>query len=219
MRKFSIGAYPHPPYNQTPPSSNYQTLNYENKETELFRLLIDHRKVFVLAFNGPGVGGGAAWFTGLADIVLAASGGYLQVPFNSLGLVPEFGAARTFAQSMGVRRANEFLMFGRKCTVEELEGWGLVNRVFPLEGFGGHVLEYLRGQLEVNDGGSMLETKRLQNGPMRAERVVALFDAVSALAERFVEGVPGKRFERRTGELAKGEFFFYIIYAGCTDAL
>ncbi len=120
---------------------------------------------------------------------------------------------------MGVRRANEFLMFGRKCTVEELEGWGLVNRVFPLEGFGGHVLEYLRGQLEVNDGGSMLETKRLQNGPMRAERVVALFDAVSALAERFVEGVPGKRFERRTGELAKGEFFFYIIYAGCTDVV
>lgn len=121
--------------------------------------------------------------------------------------MPEYGAARTFAESMGVRRANEFLMFGRKCTVEELEGWGVVNRVFPLEGFGGSVLEYLKGQLEVNDGGSMLETKRLVNGPLRAERVVALFDAVSALAERFVEGVPMERFQRRTGELTKGEFF------------
>ncbi|KAL4925199.1 enoyl-CoA hydratase/isomerase family protein [Aspergillus undulatus] len=175
-----------------------------SRELELFRSIIDHTKIFVLALNGPGVGGGAAWFTGLADIVLAASGSYLQVPFNSLGLVPEFGAARTFAQSMGVRRANDFLMFGRKCTVEDLEGWGLINRVFDRDGFEGSVLGFLKGQLEVNDSGSMLESKRLMNGPLRAERVVSLFDAANALAERFVAGVPYERFERKAKELARG---------------
>jgi peroxisomal 3,2-trans-enoyl-CoA isomerase len=51
----------------------------------------------------------------------------------------------------------------------------------------------------------------LVNGPLRAGRVVALFDAVSALAERFVEGVPMERFQRKTGELAKGEFFYIIL--------
>ncbi|KAL4981524.1 ClpP/crotonase-like domain-containing protein [Aspergillus falconensis] len=172
-----------------------------SREIELFRSLIDHTKILVLALNGPGVGGGAAWFTGLADIVLAASGAYLQVPFNSLGLVPEFGAARTFAQSIGVRRANDLLMFGRKCTVEELEGWGLINRVFPAEGFKDQVVTFLRGQLEVNDGGSMLETKRLMNTPLRGERMLAMFDAANALAERFVAGVPFERFARRNVEL------------------
>lgn len=29
---------------------------------ELLRSIIDHKKVFVLALNGPGVGGGAAWY-------------------------------------------------------------------------------------------------------------------------------------------------------------
>jgi hypothetical protein len=28
---------------------------------ELLRSMIDHKKVLVLAMNGPGVGGGAAW--------------------------------------------------------------------------------------------------------------------------------------------------------------
>lgn len=180
---------------------------------ELFRSIIDHKKVFVLALNGPGVGGGAAWFTGLADIVLAAANSYLPVPFSSLGLVPEYGAAKTFAQSMGVRRANDFLMFGRKCSVEELECWGLINRTLPSHGFDKAVLDFLQEQLELNEGGSMLETKRLQNAPLRGERIVAMFDAASALAERFVEGVPMERFKRKNEELAKGEFYFYFFMA------
>ena len=32
---------------------------------EMLRSMIDHKKVLVLALNGPGVGGGAAWFPGV----------------------------------------------------------------------------------------------------------------------------------------------------------
>lgn len=39
---------------------------------ELMPSIIDHKKVFVLALNGPAVGGGAAWFEGLADICVAS---------------------------------------------------------------------------------------------------------------------------------------------------
>jgi len=164
---------------------------------ELLRSLIDHRKVVVLALNGPGVGGGAAWFQGIADIFLAASGAYLQVPFSALGLVPENGSAISLAQSMGVHRANDFLMFGRKVTVEELEQWGLVNRIFPKEGFHEKVLGFLREQLEVNDGKSMMEMKRLQNAPRRDQRMIAVVNAMDALAERFVEDAPVKRFQEK----------------------
>lgn len=164
---------------------------------EMLRSIIDHKKVFVLALNGPGVGGGAAWFTGVSDIVLASTSTYLQVPFSALGLVPENGSAINFAQSMGVHRANEFLMFGRQLTVQELEQWGMVNQIFPAEGFHDSVKKYLMKQLSVNDGKSMMETKRLQNAPLRDGRMLAVYNAVDALSERFVDGAPVQRFKEK----------------------
>jgi len=147
-----------------------------------------------LALNGPGVGGGAAWFEGVADIVLASDSAYLQVPFSALGLVPENGSAITFSQSMGVHRANEFLMFGRKLSAQELLDWGLVNKIFPTEGFHKSVKAFLREQLQTNDGKSMMETKRLQNAPLRDGRLLAVVNSMDALAERFVDGAPFARF-------------------------
>jgi peroxisomal 3,2-trans-enoyl-CoA isomerase len=174
---------------------------------ELLRSIIDHKKVFVLALNGPAVGAGAAWFPGVADIVLASSSTYLQVPFSALGLVPENGSAITFAQSMGVHRANEFLMFGKKLNAQELENYGVVNKIFEKESFQESVRGYLEELLRVNDGKSMMETKRLQNAPLRDGRIVAVFNSIDALAERFVDGAPVKRFELKKAEL-EGEFSF-----------
>lgn len=164
--------------------------------------MIDHKKVLVLALNGPAVGGGAAWFEGIADIVLAADTAYLQVPFSALGLVPEFGSSTAFAHSIGVHRANDFLMFGRKLTAQELEAWGMINHIFPTQGFHDKVLEFLEGQLQINDGKSMMETKRLQNMPLRRERMLAVYDAAEALAERFVEDAPKQRFIEKNKLLA-----------------
>jgi len=164
---------------------------------EMLRSIIDHKKVFILALNGPAIGAGAAWFTGSADIMLAAQGAYLQIPFSALGLVPENGSATIMAQSLGVHRANDILMFGRQVTVEEMEQAGLVNRVFPKEDFHGSVLKYLQEQLAVNDGKSMMETKRLQNAPLRDQRMIAVYNSIEALAERFVEDAPVKRFQEK----------------------
>jgi len=164
---------------------------------EMLRSIIDHKKVFILALNGPAIGAGAAWFTGSVDIMLAAQGAYLQIPFSALGLVPENGSATIMAQSLGVHRANDILMFGRQVTVEEMEQAGLVNRVFPKEDFHGSVLKYLQEQLAVNDGKSMMETKRLQNAPLRDQRMIAVYNSVEALAERFVEDAPVKRFQEK----------------------
>lgn len=168
---------------------------------EIVRSVIEHKKVFVLALNGPAVGGGAAWFTGTADIVFATPKTYLQVPFSSLGLVPEYGSAHIFSQSIGIHRANDFFIFGRKVTAPELESWGLVNRIFPEENFQKDVLAFLQEQLRINDGKSMVEAKRLQNEPLRAGRLLALAQGRDALAEAFVEGRPAQRFMEKKEEL------------------
>lgn len=69
-----------------------------------------------------------------------------------------------------------------------------MNRIFPAQDFHNSVVKFLQEQLEINDGKSMMETKRLQNAPRRNERIMAVFDAMEALAERFVEGAPAQRF-------------------------
>lgn len=165
--------------------------------------MIDHKKVLILALNGPAVGGGAAWFPGIADIVLASSGAWLQCPFSALGLVPENGSAISFAQSIGIHRANDFLMFGRKLTAKELEDVGLYNYVWDATGdeFQSKVVGFLEEQLKSNDGKSMMEMKRLQNAPIRDARLIAVVNAVDALAERFAEDAPKKRFEVKIKEL------------------
>ena len=165
--------------------------------------MIDHRKVLILALNGPAVGGGAAWFPGIADIVLASSTAWLQCPFSALGLVPENGSALSFAQSIGIHRTNDFVMFGRKLTAQELLDAGLYNYVWEETGdsFQERVVKFLEGQLEVNDGKSMCEMKRLQNDPIRDARLLAVVRAVDALSERFVEDAPKKRFEAKRKEL------------------
>jgi len=170
---------------------------------ELLRSMIDHRKVLIVALNGPAVGAGAAWFPGIADICLAHRSTYLQCPFSALALVPENGSALSFAQSIGIHRANDFLMFGRKLSVDELEQAGMVNYVFEEAGdaFQAKVVGFLQGQLEVNDGKSMMEMKRLQNAPIRDARIVAVYNAMDALAERFVEDAPVKRFAEKKAQL------------------
>ncbi|KAM3073552.1 hypothetical protein ACMFMG_004554 [Clarireedia jacksonii] len=168
---------------------------------EIMRSIIDHRKVFVLAMNGPAVGGGAAWFPGVSDIVLASTSTYLQIPFSALGLVPECGSATTISQSMGVHRANEFVMFGKKIEPKELKSCGLVNQVFEAEHFEEKVMQYLEHMLKINDGKSMMEAKRLQNMPLRDTRMLAVYNAIDALAERFVDGTPIARFTAKRRDM------------------
>jgi peroxisomal 3,2-trans-enoyl-CoA isomerase len=108
-------------------------------------------------------------------------------------------------------------MFGRKLTAQELEQFGMVNRVFESKGgeFHGEVRKYLGEQLSVNDGKSMMEMKRLQNASLRDGRLVAVLNSMDALAERFVEGAPIRRFEVKKRELEGGLLSFLCICNDC----
>ena len=178
---------------------------------ELVRSLIDHKKVLVLALNGPGVGAGASWFQGVSDIFYAAEDAWLQVTFSQLGLIPEMGSAINWAQSMGTHRANDWLMFGGKATVEELKSMGLVNQIFPKEGFHEKIKSHLKDMLAERSGKSMIEMKRLQNQSLRDQRLLALFEAWHSLAERFVDGEPATRMAAKAAEL-QGKSSFHPEY-------
>jgi peroxisomal 3,2-trans-enoyl-CoA isomerase len=94
--------------------------------------------------------------------------------------------------------------------------WGIVNRVFPVAGFHVSVLAFLEEQLDVNDGKSMMEAKRLQNTPLRAQRLLAVYEAADALAERFVEDAPKQRFLRQREKLSCEWFLLVSILLAFT---
>ena len=67
--------------------------------------------------------------------------------------------------------------------------------------------KYLEEHLKDKDGKSMIEVKRLQNASFRDQRIVAVFNSMEALAERFVEGAPFDRFKLKMQEL-EGNYSF-----------
>lgn len=169
---------------------------------ELMRSMIDHKKVLVLAMNGPGVGAGGSWFQGLCDVFYAAEDAWIQVTFSQLGLIPEMGIITNWAQSLGVHRANELLIFGGKVSAQELQQRGLVNQLFPTEGFHDKVKDHLRDLLKDRSKKAMMEAKRMQNQSLRDQRILAVFEAIHSLAERFVDGEPKERMLAKMNELA-----------------
>ncbi|KAJ3339942.1 hypothetical protein HDU93_007605 [Gonapodya sp. JEL0774] len=154
-----------------------------------------------MALNGGIIGVAAAW-CGFADIILAADSAFLQIPFSSLGLVPEAGTGVTFPETMGIRLATEVLAFGRKITAQEMLEMRFINRVFPTATFQKDVDAYLNEQLAVNDAGSMLVAKKLLVQPRLQSRLIGVTEANNELSERFITGIPAKRFAIKAAQLA-----------------
>ncbi|CAK1361541.1 3,2-trans-enoyl-CoA isomerase [Cercospora beticola] len=165
-----------------------------------------HRKILVVALNGPVVGIAAA-LVGHADFVYAAPHAYLLCPFTSLGLVAEGLASRAMSSRLGPARGPEALLMSKRITCEELVQCGFVNKTFDTkpeewEKFLGLVLEEVNNRLGphlVPD--SLLRIKALMRGPERD-----LYDAMGVKEvfsglEVFMKGVPQEEFRK----IASGE--------------
>jgi len=87
-------------------------------------------KPVIAAVNGLAVGIGTTILLH-CDLVYAAAGARFQLPFVSLGLVPEAGSTGILPGAFGRRRASELLLFGEFLNAVTAERWGLVNAVFP----------------------------------------------------------------------------------------
>ncbi|WP_326565481.1 enoyl-CoA hydratase-related protein [Amycolatopsis rhabdoformis] len=84
--------------------------------------------VVVAAVDGPAVGIGATLLLH-CDLVYATESSYLQFPFTSLGLVPEYGSSFALPRRVGPQRAAELLLFGDRVPAAEAHRLGLVNEV------------------------------------------------------------------------------------------
>jgi peroxisomal 3,2-trans-enoyl-CoA isomerase len=133
------------------------------------------------------------------DFIYALPEAWLYVGFPFLGIVTEGGASVNFINRMGLARANEVLMFNKKKNAQELFECGFVNKIFPsqpTELFHAAVRDHLLDELDGLDHSSVLTIKVLLKAGLSEKNNP---DAVNlresyAQAERFVTGVPTRRF-------------------------
>jgi Delta3-Delta2-enoyl-CoA isomerase len=90
--------------------------------------LISFPKLFCAAVNGPTVGIGVTLLLH-CDLVWCSRASTFWAPFTRLALVPELCSSVTFAECMGLSKANEMLLLGRKIDAETAVHWHIASRV------------------------------------------------------------------------------------------
>ncbi|GAA5894409.1 enoyl-CoA hydratase/isomerase family protein [Sporobolomyces salmoneus] len=164
---------------------------------DLGRAFYQHSKVLVAALNGPAIGLSAG-LLGHVDLIYCVESAYLLTPFSAISLVCEGGASETFPRRMGLAKANEALLMGKKLSSRELEQCGFVNKVFPNQTdgkFGETVIKYLEEQFAGKDLEAVLISKQLIKATYSNSDLANIREVFEG-AERFATGKPQAVFAK-----------------------
>jgi enoyl-CoA hydratase len=165
---------------------------------ELCSVLGSIDKLVVAAVNGFALGGGCELALA-CDLVYASEKAKFGQPEVKLGVIPGFGGTQRLTRMIGPRVAMELLTTGRIIGADEAKALGLVNDVYPIEGFLTKVIEVLRPILAMGPiavGQAKLALHRGQDIPldralaMETEMFASLFatedqkEGMAAFAEK-----------------------------------
>jgi enoyl-CoA hydratase len=140
---------------------------------------------FPTVFAAHGLCLTAAFELSLAcDLLVAAASARFGLVETVVGLTPAMGGTQRLAERAGPARARELVMTGELYDAATLEGWNVVNRVLPDEGF---------------DEAARAFARRLAEGPTLAHA------ATKALVRAQVEG-GARAADARVPEIAGGLF-------------
>lgn len=94
--------------------------------------LTGESKPLVAAVHGAAVGGGITMLLPF-DVIYAADNAVFSFPFARVGIVPEYCSSHFLAARVGLGRASEWMLSGRRIDAHEAERSGLINRVVAAE--------------------------------------------------------------------------------------
>jgi enoyl-CoA hydratase len=117
-------------------------------------------KPVIAAINGYAFGGGCELALA-CHMRLASENAVLGLPEVSLGIIPGYGGTQRLPRLIGMGRALELILSGRRVKAEEAAALGLVNRIVPRE--------------QLLDETVKLAESMLKNGPLA---VAASIEAV-----------------------------------------
>ena len=107
---------------------------------QFMNALAHFSKPAIASVNGIAVGVGVTLLLH-CDLVYASSQAKFQLPFVSIGIVPEYASTYLLPRIMGHARAMELCMFGEPFTAEHARECGLVNEVLEPDALAARVTE------------------------------------------------------------------------------
>lgn len=137
------------------------------------------------------------------DLLVAAEGAKFGLVETVVGLTPAMGGTQRLAERAGPARAREFVMTGDLYAAATLKEWGVVNQVWPAEGFAEQAHAYAM-RLAVGPTRAHAATKAIvraqkEGGARAADAIVpeqagGLFgtDDLKNAVRSFLEQGPGK---------------------------
>ncbi|HKS92756.1 MAG TPA: enoyl-CoA hydratase/isomerase family protein [Tepidiformaceae bacterium] len=76
------------------------------------------------------------------DLIIAAESAKFGLIESTIGLTPLAGGTQRIAQRAGISRAAQVAMSGERYDAATMERWGVINHVFPDEGFEQRAIEF-----------------------------------------------------------------------------
>lgn len=137
-------------------------------------------KPLVAAVQGAAVGGGITMLLPF-DVIYAADNAVFSFPFAQVGIVPEYCSSHFLAARVGLGRASEWTLSGRRIDASEAERTGLVNRVVAADALADEAMGMARS---------------LANVPTRMARMTK-----ALLRQNFAETDIGKVWQRESDSL------------------
>jgi enoyl-CoA hydratase/carnithine racemase len=86
----------------------------------------------IAAIRGPAFGGGIQ-LAAACDLRVASDDAQLAVYEIRWGIIPDLGGTQRLPRLIGLGRAKELVLTGRRIGASEALAWGLVNRVVPVD--------------------------------------------------------------------------------------
>lgn len=100
-----------------------------NKPGGRFMLaIVNFPKILCGAVNGPIIGIAATALM-QCDLVYFTEQAFFWAPFTRLALVPELTSSATFLETMGLSKANELLLLGKRINAQKALEWGICSQV------------------------------------------------------------------------------------------
>ncbi len=95
---------------------------------KIMNLIEESGKIYIAKVKGYALGGG--FELALAcDIIIASNNATFGSPEPTLGLIPGWGATQRLPRIIGLKKANEILLTGRRINAEEALKLGIINTI------------------------------------------------------------------------------------------
>lgn len=130
---------------RSPGNVNLDSVLYAN---EMFSFIQDLKKPVIAAINGTCFGGGLELALS-CHLRLCSEKAMLGLPEVTIGVVPGLGGIQRLIRVIGPAKALEMILMGDMVSASQALALGLVNRVFPKDGFWNHVLVFVKTLLST----------------------------------------------------------------------